>query len=1211
MRRALKIIGIVVVVLIGVPIVVIVAVGIALNTGAGRDFAAREIGSLTGGEVTVTRLSGHFPAYVAAGRIAISDRRGVYLTIDDAVLRWSPLALIHGVLDVSDLTAKSVDMRRLPVPAPKKKKPSHGSYGLPVRTARIGHLAIGRLSLAKPVIGEAVALRIAGHATATPFIDVRMVLNATSLKQPGRYRIDAELGPRDIAATLDLKEPAGGMIGTLAGIAEQKSLNGPLDVTATLKGPRDDAALDLTAALGALHTTATGTVDLSEQAPGADVTLAMPDIAPYAALGHRTLAGRNVLRLVASHHGSVTKIHLNDAVDITGGEKPYPALIGKRATLEGDITLDRETATIHRLTLDTAALTATLAGTLAKTSVSLHGTLNEPDIALIDPQLTGHVGEAVTIAGPRDDLSLETAIDGVVTAKGLKSGPFHVAIAMAHLPRTPSGTVKGSGILDGAPLAVDAGFARDAQGGMSVDLHTLSWKSLTGSGAIVRAPGAVVPDGTLHLAIARLADFGALLNMSVAGSVKADFAHRQGQPATLALDASGIREGRSIAVARAKIDASIDHVTTDPAIDATASLAGIRAPSVAGSLKLTAKGTETKLAVTVDGAFSDLAGKPAKLTLAGDVDGRNRIVRLTALTAAARGVTAKLLGPAEIDAKPGFAVKHLALGLGGLGGEARIAIDGRIRPKLDLTAEIANLPAGIARAVDPELVARGMVNAKARLSGTLDAPRGTIDLAATGMKLASGPTASLPPASLTAHETLLGKSARGTIRLGVGKRADLVADGTIPLTGTGPIDLAVTGRTDLRLIDPVTEAEGTRITGMLTPDLHVRGTVAAPQASGRIALADGSVENVTSGLNLTRIGALVTLAGDRATLDRLSATAGKGTITGHGTAGLTAPMPVAIEIAFNHASPVTSDIVTETLGGHLRISGAVKTGLAVGGTIDIEKADIQVPHGLPPSVAKLTIIRPGDKPPSPPAPSVPIGLDLTVNAGHQVFIRGDGIFANLGGSLHLAGTSAHPVPSGGFHLIRGQFDLGGKTLTFTKGTVKFNGGGFMPALDLEASSAASDGTVSTLAITGTPVAPKITLSSNPPLPSDEVLAHLLYGTGTQNLSPFQAASLAASLAQLAGIGGVGSPLGGVRKALGLDELSIGGGGKGSAPSINAGRYVTPGVYVGVGQSASGQGTSAKVEINLYKGLKLKTEVGSGGGSGGNSQSVGLIYQFNY
>ena len=126
-----------------------------------------------------------------------------------------------------------------------------------------------------------------------------------------------------------------------------------------------------------------------------------------------------------------------------------------------------------------------------------------------------------------------------------------------------------------------------------------------------------------------------------------------------------------------------------------------------------------------------------------------------------------------------------------------------------------------------------------------------------------------------------------------------------------------------------------------------------------------------------------------------------------------------------------------------------------------------------------------------------------------------------------------------------------------------------------------------------------------------MLSQLLFGQSTSSLSPFQAASLAAALASLSGVGGsvISDPLGGVRNALGLDELSLGGGS--GAPTVNAGRYVAPGVYVGAQQSTSGQGTQATVQINLYKGLQLQTSTGTAGAGSGASSSVGLTYQFNY
>ena len=84
----------------------------------------------------------------------------------------------------------------------------------------------------------------------------------------------------------------------------------------------------------------------------------------------------------------------------------------------------------------------------------------------------------------------------------------------------------------------------------------------------------------------------------------------------------------------------------------------------------------------------------------------------------------------------------------------------------------------------------------------------------------------------------------------------------------------------------------------------------------------------------------------------------------------------------------------------------------------------------------------------------------------------------------------------------------------------------------------------------------------------------------------------------------------MRNALGLDELSLGGSGTGP-PSVQAGRYVTPGIYVGASQATNGQGTQASVQINLFKGLKLNTSTGTSSTGAGDASSIGLTYQFNY
>jgi translocation and assembly module TamB len=189
-------------------------------------------------------------------------------------------------------------------------------------------------------------------------------------------------------------------------------------------------------------------------------------------------------------------------------------------------------------------------------------------------------------------------------------------------------------------------------------------------------------------------------------------------------------------------------------------------------------------------------------------------------------------------------------------------------------------------------------------------------------------------------------------------------------------------------------------------------------------------------------------------------------------------------------------------------------------------------------------------------------------------------------------------------------------LTFTQGSVDFSGDGIAdPSIHFVATSTTAT-IVATLTISGTAKDPKITLSSVPEMPQDEILAQLLFNTSSSKLSPIQLAEIAAALASMSGAAPGFDPLESIRSKLGLDRLSVGSSSTGN-PTLEAGSYLTRGVYLGAKQSTTGGGTQATVQIDLAKGLKLETTAGSGNTSatgstsGADAASVGLTYQFEY
>ena len=108
----------------------------------------------------------------------------------------------------------------------------------------------------------------------------------------------------------------------------------------------------------------------------------------------------------------------------------------------------------------------------------------------------------------------------------------------------------------------------------------------------------------------------------------------------------------------------------------------------------------------------------------------------------------------------------------------------------------------------------------------------------------------------------------------------------------------------------------------------------------------------------------------------------------------------------------------------------------------------------------------------------------------------------------------------------------------------------------------------------------------------------------------------------------------MQKALGLDRLSVGSGSttsgssatsgsstaseqKSGGTSVQAGRYVSSRVYVGVKESTAGA-SQVDVDVDLTRHLKLDAQLGNGSTTAQGvtpendpGNSLGLAYQFEY
>ena len=1144
---------------------------------------------------------------------------------------------VHGTIDPSHLAA------RLAVSEP--------AGGLIAQVAKLPDLGpiTAKASVDGPRTAEATKLQLAAGlltAAANGTVDLQnqsanldVSANAPAMNPaPGvswqsvalQTHVQGPFTAPDATGTLRLEgvSAAGAAVASLA--ADLAGNKGAAQLTATatgvrIPGPKPDllASAPLVLKADARLDTADRPVTFSLSHPllqasghattGGAITatadLSAPDLQPLAAAGGVDLQGQTHLTVQASVAGTRTEVAVDGTLGVTGGQAPAPALLGDAAKIGVTAALDGGAITLSRAEIDGRSLDLKASGTDINNTLDVAYTLGLSRLADLSPSLEGAVTLDGTAKGATTDLAVDAKLTGAVGAKGVASGPLTVSLDATGLPGKPAGSVTAEGALAGAPVNLALHADRDAAGTLHATVDRADWKSLHAEGAATLASGATLPDGQLALRFTRLDDLRPFIGQPLSGGITAT-ASLGGDAAKLDLQANGVGLGAN-SVGRAVLAARVSNPTADPVVAATLTVDGIKANAIGGSAKLTAEGPQAALGLRLSAALTNLAGADAAVASAATVDVPGKTVRLAALTADWKSEAVRLLAPAKISFGDGLAVDRLRIGLQ----QAVLDVAGQLSPTLNLHASLGGVTPDLAKPFAPSVDATGQISAEARLTGTTAAPQGSLRLLASNLHMRSGAGRALPPANLTASAQLAGKSANLDVRLAAGS-ANLAVTGRAPL-GAGELALRAAGALDLALLDPILSAAGRRAQGRLAIDATVGGTGAKPEVNGSVTLAGGEVQDFAQGIRVSAINATVQASGQTVRIASFTGQAGPGTISASGTVGLGGTLPVDLTLTMRKARPLASDKLTATLDADLAVRGDVAGALDASGKITIDNAAINIPEHLPSSVAVLPVRIAGEPPPPPPKPGPTVGLDLQLDAPGQIFVRGRGLNAVLGGSLHVAGTTAAPKVSGAFSLRNGTFSLAGTTLTFSRGTVGFAGAGVTdtidPSLDFQADSPTAVGTAS-LIVTGFASAPKITLSSSPPLPQDEVLSELLFGRPASSISPFQYASIAAALAQISGAtGGGGGPLDRVRSGLGLDRLSVGGSTNAngssntSSATIEAGKYVANGVYVGAKQGTSGSQTQAVVQIDIYKGLKIETDVGSG--AGGNS--VGLAYQFQY
>jgi len=964
----------------------------------------------------------------------------------------------------------------------------------------------------------------------------------------------------------------------------------PVTIDASVRLDDPARRLDLTAShrLFALKGQA---VTAGEQSASLEVRL--PNLSPLAAYVAQDLRGSALIHAQLAGYPAATRIKLDADAALMPGKQFWAAAVGDRARLDFSGAFKDDALAIENVKLSGRAIELSATGRVGGRAIDGRWNLSLSDLGAVSAVLAGSLKGSGTLQGPMTALSVDARLNSTLSVRGSQSGDLTADIKARGLPSAPSGTLSAKGSLDGSPLNVDVSMARSAERVFRAVIHEASWKSAHAEGDLTWAADKAQVHSQLAVTVAQLQDLQRLVGMEMAGSLTGN----------LALSPDGERTR-----AHLQLDAH------------DLALAGL-----VGGVHLSGEGFTDSFIFKAGVDIPKLNGVAATFGASGNYNLDAQEISLASALGSYGGQEFRLLEPARIHFADGIAVDLLKVGAQ----KAELDAQGQIFPTLALRVSLRQVQPALINVFIPNLLAAGSIDAHADLHGSVKAPLGEITLNALGVQSADDAALGLPPANIHVTAGLRGHTADIDARLDAGSASQLSAQGQVPLAPDGEVDLKINGKADVGLMNAFLEARGQHASGRIDIDATVTGNVAAPQIAGTVDLKDGKINDYGRGVSLTDIAAQIVGKEGTLQIKTFTAAAAPGTVSMSGSVGvLQKGIPVDLKITAQNAQPLVSKLITSNLNADLTIKGTARERLDVAGSMHLNRTLIGIPNGLPLNVAVLDVRRRGKKKPVVREKPLIIGLDVSVQAPDEILVQGRGLDARMRGDLQIRGTTESPLVSGGFDLERGSFALATGRLNFTEGRVSFNGAGLQnkidPTLDFTAQATIGD-TTATLRITGLADAPIFEFSSNPGKPQDEIMALLLFGAPTQQLTPLQLAQVGAALASMSGVGGSGSlnPLVKIQKSLGLDRLSIGAGttntvtGQDSGASIEAGRYVSKRVYIEAKQSTAGT-SQLGADVDLTKRLKLQTRLGNGSASvqgttpeNDPGSSIGLIYRFEY
>jgi translocation and assembly module TamB len=297
---------------------------------------------------------------------------------------------------------------------------------------------------------------------------------------------------------------------------------------------------------------------------------------------------------------------------------------------------------------------------------------------------------------------------------------------------------------------------------------------------------------------------------------------------------------------------------------------------------------------------------------------------------------------------------------------------------------------------------------------------------------------------------------------------------------------------------------------------QVKGPLSKPQFSGSARLADGRIRHLSLPHGLEAINGIISFDGGGIRIEDVNARVAGGQVHFGGRIAMNGftPGQLGLTAVGEQMRMRYPEGFTSLIDADLWLRGDISAPV-LGGTVTVQDAKWTRRFEVDPNL--FDFVGSGTALPAGPAaaPTLPLRFDIQVNAANTLQIRNNLADVWASADLKLQGTYDRPSLFGRAEIDRGWIVFEGNRYVVTRGTVDFltpPAGRIEPLFDIEAETRVrvpSQTFRITLGVSGTLGNPSLTLGSDPPLPSADIIG-LLFGTTTDVTNELRSLSPEAS-----------------------------------------------------------------------------------------------------